>query len=257
MTGVLPCSYGKGKMPNQITGFYIPRKEELLKKFDHTAALMENTLVARFGNKLASFLKTDVRQEYEKLIPEIPFIPGIRGRSLNTFLLITAQELAIYKAMKKYGKSAGEAWELCHEALQLRLAEMPKWKKWLFRYFMFSPLVRMIVKRRSRKQEKANLGDFEVEYLIGTEDDFDFGINYLQCGNLNFARKHGGEEFAPYICMSDIALSDSLGWGLIRTQTLADGCDHCNFRFKKGAPTQISSKTPEVQETIERTSWRS
>jgi hypothetical protein len=39
---------------------------------------------------------------------------------------------------------------------------------------------------------------------------------------------------------------------LIRTQTLADGCDYCDFRFKKGAVTQISSKTPEVQDAIER-----
>ena len=60
--------------------------------------------------------------------------------------------------------------------------------------------------------------------------------------------EHGGEEFAPYICLSDIALSDALGWGLLRTQTLADGCSHCDFRF-----TQISSKTPEVQAAIENT----
>jgi len=65
-------------------------------------------------------------------------------------------------------------------------------------------------------------------------------------------KKHAGEEFAPYICMSDIALSEAMGWGLIRTQTLADGCSHCDFRFKKGAATKISSKTPEVQESIER-----
>ena len=122
---------------------------------------------------------------------------------------------------------------------------------------MFSPLVKTIVKRRARKQEKAHLGDFEVEYLIGKGDDFDFGVNYLQCGNLNFAREHGGEEFAPYVCMSDIALSNALGWGLIRTQTLADGCHHCEFRFKKAGATQISSKTPEVQKTIERISWGS
>jgi len=241
-------------MSNQITGHYTPSKEDLLKKFDHTTALMEDSLVARFGDKLSISLKKDIRQEYEKLIPEIPFIPGIRGRSLNTFLLITAQELAVYKAMKKYGKSAGEAWELCHQALRLGLAEMPKWKMWLLRCFMFSSLVRMVVKRRARKQEKAHLGDFEIEYLIGNGDDFDFGVNYHRCGNLNFVREHGGDEFAPYICMSDIALSDALGWGLIRTQTLADGCDHCDFRFKKGEPTQITSKTPEVQETIEKIS---
>jgi len=62
----------------------------------------------------------------------------------------------------------------------------------------------------------------------------------------------GAEEFAPYVCMSDIALSDAMGWGLIRTGTLADGCETCDFRFKKGGKTQISSKTPEVQATIEK-----
>ena len=62
--------------------------------------------------------------------------------------------------------------------------------------------------------------------------------------------KHGGAAFAPYICMSDIALSDTLGWGLSRTQTLAEGCSYCDFRFKKGAPTNISSKIPEVEQVI-------
>ncbi len=42
-----------------------------------------------------------------------------------------------------------------------------------------------------------------------------------------------------------------MGWGLKRTQTLADGCQYCDFRFKKGAETQISSKTKEVQEAID------
>jgi hypothetical protein len=52
--------------------------------------------------------------------------------------------------------------------------------------------------------------------------------------------------------MSDIALGNALGWGLIRTGTLAEGCETCDFRFKKGGEVQISSQTPEVQATIER-----
>jgi hypothetical protein len=99
--------------------------------------------------------------------------------------------------------------------------------------------------------KQVRFGDFQVQYLVGG-NEFDLGVNYVQCGNYRFAMTHGGEEFAPYICMSDIALSDAMGWGLIRTQTLADGCDHCDFRFKKGAATQISSQTPDVQQTIER-----
>jgi len=54
------------------------------------------------------------------------------------------------------------------------------------------------------------------------------------------------------ILLTDIALGDALGWGLIRTQTIADGRESCDFRFKKGSETKISSKTPDVQATIEK-----
>ena len=211
---------------------------------------MKDSLIKRYGEEFAKILQKDVRQEYEKLIPEIPYIKGLRGKIFNSFLLITAQELATYKAMKKRGKLATEAWELCHQVLRLRVAQIPRWQRWLWRHLMFSSLIKKIVARRAQQQQKVSFGDFEVEYLMGEGEDFDLGVNYLKCGNHSFAIKHGGEEFAPFICMSNIALSDALGWGLIRTQTLADGCDYCDFRFKKGAATQISSKTPEVQAVI-------
>jgi len=239
-------------MPSQVSGYYNGREEKLLNAFDATCALMKASLVERYGQELGNTLQTEVRREYEKLIPEIPYITDFRARALNTFLLISAQELATYKAMKKHGKPPGEAWELCHEALRLRMESFPHWKRRLLRRFMFSRLVSKIVARRARNKQKVCFGDFEIEYLIGERDEFDFGVNYLQCGNLNFVKRHGAEEFAPYVCMSDIALSEAMGWGLVRTQTLADGCPHCDFRFKKDAVTQISSKTPQVQEAIER-----
>lgn len=239
-------------MPSQLIGYYSSRKEKLLKDFDRTCALMKESLIARYDDKFANLLQREARREYEKLIPEIPYIEGGRARMLNSFLLITAQELAVYKAIKREGKLPGEAWELCHQALRLRVAEIPRWKRWLLKQFMFSTLVKKVMARRSKQQQPTCFGDFEVEYLISEEGDFDVGVNYLQCGNYRFAVKHGGEAFAPYICMSDIALSDAMGWGLMRTQTLADGCDYCDFRMKKGAATKISSKTPEVQRTIER-----
>ena len=239
-------------MPTQITGYYTSSKEKCLKDFDKTCTLMKDALVTRYTAEFVDTLEKAVRREYETLIPEIPYIKGGRARALNSFLLITAQELAVFKAMEKHGKPPAEAWELCHEALRLKVATVPRWKKWIMGRIMFSGLMKKITARRARKGEKGRFGEFEIEYLAGEEDDFNFGVNYLQCGNYNFAVKHGGAAFAPYICMSDIALSDAMGWGLTRTQTLADGCSYCDFRFKEGAPTQISSKTPEVQDTIEK-----
>lgn len=239
-------------MPGQIVGYYSQCQQKLLKDFDQTSALLEDWLVARYGKEFTSKIQSEVRQEYEKLIPEIPYIQGFRARILNSFLFITAQELAVYKALKKHGKPASEAWEVCHEALRVKLAKVPQWKRWLLKRWMFSSLVKKIMRKRARQQEKGCFGDFEIEYLGGDGDQYDFGVNYVQCGHQTFVNKHGGEEFAPYVCMSDIALSETFGWGLLRTQTLADGCAHCDFRFKKGAATQISSKTPDVQKTIER-----
>ena len=233
-------------------GHYSSQKNKLLRDFDRTAHLVMNFVAKRYDEEYAAGLYRDARQEYGAIIPQIPYIEGARARPLNAFLRITAQEVALYKAMKKHGKTRGEAWEICHEAIRLTMEKFPRWKAWLFRRLMYSPLVKQRIRRRAEKKEQFCFGDFEVRYVIGDGKDFDWGVDYVGCGNLELVKKLGAEEFAPYVCMSDIPLGNRLGWDLIRTQTLADGCDHCDFRFKKGAGMQITSKTPEVQETIDR-----
>jgi hypothetical protein len=229
----------------------------LLRDFDKTAELVRRFVADRYGEEGAEALYRGARKKYEEIIPQIPRIEGARAKALNSFLRITAQEVAVYKAVQERGGTPADAWEICHEAIRLRMVGFPKWKRWLFRRFMYSAVVRQIVRRREERKEQARFGDFEIRYLTGDGTAFDFGVDYLQCGNLELVKKLGAEEFAPYVCMSDIALGDALGWGLMRTQTLADGCSHCDFRFKRGSETRISSKTPDVQETIERIAGRS
>ncbi len=231
---------------------YTSKKTKLLKDFDKTADLTQDYLVKRYGEELAEKLYRETRQEYEKIIPEIPHIEGPRARALNLFLLIVAQELAVYRIMKKHGKSLGETWEICHEAIKLRMEKFSKIKRWLLKKLMYSNFLMKRVKRRAERGEQLKFGDFEVKYLIGDGKEFDWGVDYVACGHYTFLKAQGAEEFAPYVCLSDIALGDALGWGLIRTQTIADGCESCDFRFKKGGETKISSKTPEVQATIEK-----
>lgn len=101
-------------MSKQIIGYYSSRKEKLLKDFDRICSLMKDPMTVRYGDDFSGILLKEIREEYKKLIPEIPFIRGVRARSLNIFLIITAQELAVYKAMQNHGKPCSEAWELCH-----------------------------------------------------------------------------------------------------------------------------------------------
>lgn len=237
--------------PNQSSGYEAAQKAKLLKDFDRTCVLMDETLVAKYGAVKAQQMRATVRDEFMALIPEIPRIPGFRARMFNAFLLITAQELAAYKGLKQLGISLGEIWQLCHKALRLRANAVPRWKRWLLKQWLFSKPIRKVMARRATLKQLGRMGEFEIEYLNADNEDFDLGINYRGCGNYNFMTKHGGAEFAPYVCMSDIALSEAFGWGLVRTQTLADGCDHCDFRMTKDGPTRITSKTPAVQQIVE------
>ncbi len=235
-----------------VDSYYTSRKPKLLKDFDKTANLVKDFVVSSYGSDFANTLYRDARQEYEVLIPQIPRLKGTRGGALNSFLLITAQELVLYKAMKKHGKTAGDAWEICHEALRLRMERFPKIKRWLFGRIMYSGILKKRMRKLAETGKQLRFGDFEIRYVIGDGEEFDFGVDYVACGNYKLALDQGAEEFAPYVCMSDIALSDAMGWGLIRTETLVDGGERCDFRFKKGGKTKISSKTPEVQTTIEK-----
>lgn len=233
-------------------GYYTARADSLLRDFDETALLTRARLAPGSGSDFADMLILAIREEFERLIPEIPHIAGLRALPLNAFLRATAQELAVYRAMKKLGRSADEAWEVCHEAIVAKMEAYPAWKIWLLHKLMFSGLMKRRVRKRAASDEPLRLGDFEVRYLLGDGDNFDWGVDYVGCANYEFMKSQGAGEFAPYVCMSDIALSEALGWGLTRTQTLADGCECCDFRFKEGAVTHISSRTPEVQATIER-----
>ena len=118
--------------------YYESRKPKMLKDFDKTANLVRESVALSYGADFADALYQDARKEYEALISQIPHIEDRRGAALNSFLLITAQELALYKAMKKQGKTAGETWEICHRALKLRVEGVPKIKRWLFGRVVYS-----------------------------------------------------------------------------------------------------------------------
>ena len=84
-------------MKNQSDNYYISRKTKLLNNFDKTVSLIRDFVVSSYGSDFADTLYREVRQEYEDLIPQIPHIESAAGVALNTFLLITAQELTVLR----------------------------------------------------------------------------------------------------------------------------------------------------------------
>lgn len=89
-------------------------------------------------------------------------------------------------------------------------------------------------RRKWSKQthERKYKNDWVVDVLEKT-DDYEFGLDYTECGVCKLCRDEKCPELAKYLCSLDFMLVEIIGIKLKRTMTLADGCEKCDFRFIK------------------------
>ena len=71
---------------------------------------MGSTLAEQFGDTTAQQISDRVLSEFKALIPEIPYIEGRRAKLLYFFLLVTAQEVAAFRALEQFGQTPPQAW---------------------------------------------------------------------------------------------------------------------------------------------------
>jgi hypothetical protein len=195
-------------------------------------------LVARYGEAEANALMRESRQAYEGLIPQIPCI-GDRN-PLLIFLLPASRYLAIYRAFQQHGRTVEEAGRLAYEIGAAEFEAIPGWVRraigalWFSRWF-----ARRLQKRAASSREREYPGGYVLAYVEGDGQDFDYGIDYIECAACKFLNEQDAAELGPYVCAVDKVASEMLGWGLCRTTTLAKGGDRCDFRFKKGGKTSV------------------
>lgn len=221
--------------------YYLSRKATLLKRFDKATARIYHVLVSRYGKEQASMLTKEARREYEAIIPHLPYI-GPRN-PLMVFFIPTGWHVGLYRVLQKQKRTVEEAGQVIYEMTEAYLKSIPAFVRRLIGYLWFSSLfLKRLKKRAVQSQKRKYPGDFVFKYIEGDGKTFDYGIDYIECANCKFLRALGVDELAPYVCAGDKRASELLGLGLMRTMTLADGYEKCDFRFKRGGKTRV--KTP-------------
>lgn len=218
---------------------YVSRKSRLLKDFDRSIAHVKRNLIARFGEKQATALIRESRQEYETLIPQIPYL-GDKSPFL-IFLLPTSRYLAIYRVLQRHDRTVADAGQLIYEMSEAELNAIPGLVRRVMGYLWFSRwFLGRLKKRAAESQERKYPGGYVFTYVKGNGQDFDYGIDYTECASCKFLKAQNALELAPYICAVDKVVSEMMGWGLSRTMTLGEGREKCDFRFKKGGGTDVT-----------------
>ncbi len=226
-----------------IPSYYIDRKPRLLKEYDFFAHYVRPVLARNFSPELMDTIVAETRQEYERLIPQLPFIGG--KRPFTRFVIYTGLWLAIYRTASAHGKTVDEAGVLVFEIGREFLKAYPAFLGRFLKGVNYSrPYLYRLRRRALLSQQHRYAEDYVYYFVPGDGLNFDYGVDYTECASCKFLARQGAPELAKYLCPVDILYSESLGWGLTRTMTLAEGYPKCDFRFKKDGPTRVSVPAP-------------
>lgn len=217
---------------------YSYRKKQLMGTFDKLLARVKPSIFSWLGEEQASRFMREARQEYEALIPRIPYIGD--NYLLLSFFFPSTRYLAVYRALQRQGRTLEDAGRVVFMIGREEARAMPYVVRWIMEYVWFSSLFRRLLNKRGiRTQQRRYTGDFVMTYVESDGQEFDYGVDYTECAHCKFLRAENALELAPYVCATDKPISELMGWGLTRTTTLAEGSPKCDFRFKKGGQTHV------------------
>jgi hypothetical protein len=217
--------------------------KKLLTDFDAVLNPVRNLIVELCGEQETTAILKESRATYETLLPQVPYIGG-DDNALTEVLYMSAIALAFYRVMLAHGQPVEESGRIFYRAMEALFDNL------------IDPLDAMLsgdpngkvaqdeFRRMARWSEKSLYpDDWKLTFMEGTAD-FDFGVDYTECGLVKFYKAQKATELAPYLCLGDFPQSQLLKTGLVRTTTLARGGPCCDFRFKTGHPIQMEW-TPE------------
>lgn len=145
--------------------------------------------------------------------------------------------MAILKLLQQHGLPFDKARVVSDAIMQREIDRVPAWVRRLSGWFLFTKMAQNMTGRYAKQGANAGPDDYKMDYVPG--DGGTFGINITQCAVCRLAQKHDMRDMMPAICGVDSLLSDAMGWGLRRTETIASGAKRCDFVFRKGAATDV------------------
>lgn len=195
--------------------------------FDEHAQNSRPVLVSRYGEQLADTLLQEAREQTELLIPQIPYVGG-DDNPLSHHLVRATTTLALYRAMKAHGRTARETGRVIYDAVVRVIGSLP-----------FSPsgpptaaFIRKKKEEARKSRERRYRDDWVWEFVEGDGKEFGYGYDFYECGVKKYYEAQGATELLPYFCFLDFVTTRASGQVLLRTMTLAEGGEKCNFRFR-------------------------
>ena len=179
-------------------------------------------------------IRQEVMDEFEVVLTQMPYVGGAASR-MSDFFMRFMGFMAIGRVLRRHGVALPVIGDIERESYKAQLLTAPEAERLASGRQFMSPENQVLLREQAaRSHAEEYPEDFVYDFVEpGPSDSFDFGINYRACGFCKFAACHGDQEILSHICGLDFEAYAARGIRLERTQTLAGGASHCNFRFSR------------------------
>ncbi len=224
-------------MSGVIHPFYEERRADMEASMRQRLDLAETMLRERAGLTDIDGVRREVMDEFEVVLTQMPYVGGASSR-MSDFFMRFLGFIAIGRVLRRHGVPVAVIGEIERETLKAQLLTVPEAERLAAGEQFMSPENQAMLRAQAAvSQREAFPEDFVYDFVEpGPDDGFEFGIDYKACGFCKFAERHGDKDVLPNLCGLDFVAYATRGIHLERTQTLAGGASHCNFRFSKTAP---------------------
>jgi L-2-amino-thiazoline-4-carboxylic acid hydrolase len=182
-------------------------------------------------------IRREVMDEFAVVLTQMPYVGGAASRMSDFFMRLIGF-LAIGRVLRRHGVPPSMIGDIERETYKAQLLTVPEAERLASGRQFMSPEHQTWLREQAVKSHAEQFPeDFVYDFVEpGPGDNFEFGIDYKACGFCKFAARHGDNEILPNICGLDFEAYATRGIRLERTQTLAGGASHCNFRFSRLKP---------------------
>ncbi|SEN32806.1 L-2-amino-thiazoline-4-carboxylic acid hydrolase [Bradyrhizobium sp. OK095] len=183
-------------------------------------------------------IRQEVMDEFEIILIQMPYVGGATSRMSDFFMRLTGF-MAISRVLGRHGVPVPVIGEIERETYKAQLLAAPEAERLAAgRQFMSTENRTLMREQAATSVTESHQKEFPEDFVYdfvepGPGDSFEFGIDYKACGFCKLAARHGDKDILPNICGLDFDAYATRGIRLQRTQTLAGGASHCNFRFSR------------------------
>ncbi len=221
----------------EIHPFYLAHRAAMEAAMRLRIDLAEPMLRERAQLSDMDAIRQEIMSEFEIVLAQMPYVGGTASRMSDFFMRLTGF-MAIGRVLRRHGVALPIIGDIEREIYKAQLLTVPEAERLAAgRQFMSADNRAVLREQAAESHAEEYKEDFVYDFVEpGPGDRFEFGINYKACGFCKFAGRHGDQEILPHICGLDFDAYATRGIRLERTQTLAGGASHCNFRFSRLEP---------------------